>query len=874
MTKTATEATPTSALLERERELAVLREALRAVATGAGGRIVLIAGEAGVGKTALVEALCAERLATVRVLWGRCDSLFTPRPLGAILDVAVATGGALERSTRGRVTPHDVTSSLIADLESEPTILVLEDLHWADEATLDVVSLLGRRIERLPTLVLGTYRDDELARQHPLRRVLGELTVRRDVSRLAITPLSQAAVTQLAEPHGTDPGLLYDLTRGNPFFVTEVLQSPDDAIPPTVRDAVLARAARLEPAAQQLLDVIAVTQPKAEMWLLEAESAAAQIDAALVSGMLESTTSAVWFRHELARLAVEQSIAPGRARDLHRRALERLATPPSGDPDLARLAHHAEAAADGAAVLRFAPAAAERASSVGAHREAAAQYARALRFATDLGPADRASLLSRHSFECYLTAQDVPALASIAEALACYRGLGSNAGIGATLRWQALALLNWGRAAEAVVSAREAVSVLERLPPGHELAMAYGALASLATLDYDLEAGIAWAARSIALAVEIESAEAQVAALGMLGLAESLQGSPQGQAHLEEALALAHAHDLESQVGRTYVLLGMAASRGAALAHMRGYVEPALAFCEQRDLDVWTDALLAMRGWLELEEGNWDACAGTVTQVLARDCILSSTQSRVVLGTLRARRGDPDPWTPLAQADDVATRSGQLWWTSQVASAKAEAAWLQADSETVAVATDAVFARAVELRAPWPMAELAWWRVQGSAHAAELPDDLATPFAAQLRGDWRGAAEEWARAGFPYGVALALAQSEDETDLRRALEISHGLGARPLATLVAQRLRRLGVRDVPRGPRASTRENPAQLTSRELEVLALVADGLRNAEIAHQLVVSKRTVDHHVSSILRKLGVRTRGEAVSTSRQLGLVEDR
>jgi DNA-binding CsgD family transcriptional regulator len=863
---------PTSLdLLERERELGMLASALHEVASSKRGRLVLLSGEAGVGKTTIAQAFCKEHSGSRRVLQGRCESLFAPRPLGPILDLALDTGGPLADCTVHRATPHEVTTTLIQELQDDVTILVLEDMHWADQATLDVLDLLGHRLEQTPTLVLVTYRGDEVDRRHPLQRVFGDLAVRRDVSRLTVSPLSRMAVEQLAKGQSVDPDEVYALTGGNPFYVVEVLASPGTRIPPTVRDAVLARAARLSPRAQRVLDVVAVAHPKAETWLLEAEASVEDLDDCLASGMLESTSSAVSFRHELARVAVEESIAPALARELNRRVLARLEAPPHGATDLARLAHHAEAAGDAAAVLRYAPAAAEQASSVGAHREAAAQYTRALQFAGDLDLATRADLLTRHSYECYLTAQDDPALASIAHAVECYRELGDDHRLGATLRWHALALLNWGRAREALDAAHEAISVLERLDQGHELAMAYNVVAALAMLDDDSAEVVLWARRALELAGTVGSTEARVAALGYLGRSDVLMGLQRGWGALDEALALARAAQLENQVGRTYALVAMTASRERSLPRLREYLEPALAFCEERDLDSWADLLLAARSWLELEEGDWDSCAATVTQVLARECMFSSLQARIVLGIMRARRGDPDPWTPLARADEVAGPTGQLWWTFQVAAARAEAAWLEGRIDEIARATDAAYSLAVGRQARWPTAELAWWRALAGI-GSEVPEHAAGPFATMLRGDWRRASAQWVDAGCPYQAALALAEGDEEAQ-RRALDQLTLLGARPGAAIVARRLRERGVRGVPRGPRPATRESPAGLTSREAEVLQLLAEGLRNAQIAQRLVVSRRTVDHHVAAILRKLRAASRGEAVAVARRLELFQD-
>jgi predicted ATPase len=365
-------------LLEREQALAALHEAFAIAATGS-GRAVLVAGEAGIGKSALVRAFVDSVRRRVRVLEGACDPLFTPSPLAPLAEVAHETGGPLAELVRGEVRPHELYEALSEELRELPTVLVIEDLHWADEATLDVVRLFIRRIERVPALVVTTYRDDELDADHPLRIVLGEVATARGIDRIELEPLSPAAVTHLAgHREDIDAAEVQRRTSGNPFFVLEVLASGSAEIPATVRDAILARTARLSSAARRLLEAVALAPPSVEPWLLEAlaPEEAAVLDQTLASGILMPLAHAVGFRHELAREAIASTVAPTRRHAIHRRALEALADPPSGSPDLSRLAYHADEAGETAAVLRFATAAAERAEAVGAYREAAAQYAR------------------------------------------------------------------------------------------------------------------------------------------------------------------------------------------------------------------------------------------------------------------------------------------------------------------------------------------------------------------------------------------------------------------------------------------------------------------------------------------------------------------
>ncbi len=379
-------------LAERERELAALESALAEAAAGRGAMAV-ITGEAGAGKTALLQTFCEGRAAGTRVLWGMCDALLTPQPLGPLHDIATETGGALHELLQGDPMPYAVASALLDELRRRgPTILVVEDIHWADEATLDVIRLVARRIDTIRAVIAVSCRDEELDARHPVRLMLGELASAVSLRRVPLSPLSPAAVARLAEPYRVDPEELHRTTAGNAFFVTEVLAAGGTEIPATVRDAVLARAGRLSPGARDVLDAVAIAPPHAEMWLVEALSGAidARLDECVASGVLVSADGDVSFRHELARLSVEESIPPARLRSLHRRALAALLERPSGDSDLARLAHHADAAGEREAVLDLAPRAADHASSVGAHREAADQLARALRYADAMPPAELA----------------------------------------------------------------------------------------------------------------------------------------------------------------------------------------------------------------------------------------------------------------------------------------------------------------------------------------------------------------------------------------------------------------------------------------------------------------------------------------------------
>ena len=868
---------PTEAvgLLERSSLLDEL-SGLLAGAAGSGGRMVLVSGEAGIGKSALVRRFADRHAADTRVLTGACDPLLTPRALGPLHDIARQTGGRLAELLGAGGPREAVFAAFLDELEhkGQPgTVVVVEDAHWADEATLDLLVFVGRRLQRVPALLLVTFRDDELGADHPLRLALASLP-QGMAHRVPLPPLSAVAVAELARRHGRSVARLYALTGGNPLLVTELLAAGEPGVPGTVRDLVLVRLARLPATAQQAVRLVAVVPGRAELWLLERSLGpdAAMVEAGVAAGLLVLGEETVGFRHELLRLAVEGSLTTFSRRELNRRVLRLLADTPG--VDVARLAHHARQAGDVDAVLRHAPEAARQAAAVGAHRQAAEHYRAALVYADHLAPLVRAELLEGYSLEAYLSGFAEQALPARRTALEIREAAGDAEKAGENLRW--LSRLHWwtGNRAEAEAAAARAIAVLETLPAGRQLAMAYSNRSQLEMVAHRGEPAVAWGSRAMELARRLGDSETLAHALTNIGGAHLQRDQSRGEAELEQAFETAAAAGLDDHAARALCALAGTLWEFRAYQRTATHLARGLRFAADHDLDGYAQFLTGTRANCRLEQGDWAAAERDARAALARgrSQVLISKVHRwlalVALGRLQARRDDPQATATLDEAAASAFGTGELQGIGPVAAARAEHAWLQGEPTRVAVEATRGFDLAMQADHPWYVGELALWLWRVGA-LAEVPAVAAQPYRLLMTGQWRAAAQAWETMGCPYEQAEALAHGDDEA-AARALRLLDGLGASQTARLLRHQLRRRGRLRVPRGPSRTTSANPAGLTSRQLEVLALLAGGLSNADIAARLSLSPRTVDHHVSAVLGKLAVSSRRQAAAAAHRLGV----
>jgi len=858
-------------LIERSSFLASL-EGLLSEALGGSSRLVFLGGEAGVGKTTLAAALAGSG-AGPAIRRGCCDSVTTAEALGPILDALPELAEAIDGADG--VSRLRLFRQVRDALSASPMLLLLEDVHWADEATLDILRFLGRRLAGARLMILATFRSEEVGQEHPLTVVMGDLAGLSGVVRMQLPALSAAGVRQLLGQAGSalDADAIFRLTGGNPFYVTEVAAVGSGQVPATVRDAVLARVSRLSPAAREVAASASVLGRPAGADFLAAMSGQplAAVDECLERGVLVLADDEVGFRHDLARLAVERSLSPARRSAAHAGALAELTS--RGSHDHRRLAYHAAGCGDHAAVARHAPLAAVRAARLGAHREAAEQFQLALRH-HERSDLTRAALLQQLSYECYLTDQLTRARDSVLEALAVYQQEGDARLVGTSQRW--LSRLSWvlGQNADGERYAAAAVDTLEALDPGPELAMAYSNLAQLRMLAADAKAAVRWGTRAIELARRVGDRETEMHALNNVGTALASGGHlAEGWTRLTQSLDLALAGDAHEHAARAFTNLGVIHVLSWSLGEADRHLEAGITYCAERDLDTWHRYMSAWLARSLAGQGQYARAERHLADVLRPRQVSPITQVSVlpVAGVLAARRGR-DGTGALDQALAIAVQTGESQRLVPVAAARAEAAWIAGRPADLVAEIDHAWAAAVAYPQPWELGELSWWlHLAGESRPVRRP--LARPFALMLAGEHRAAAAEWEGLGCPLWSAYALAFSPQLKDAQRCLDLLGPLDVPAVRHAVLRDRRARGLA-VPRGPRPARRASPAGLTARETEVLQLLADGLSYAEVAERLVLSGKTVGHHVSSVLRKLGEPTRSRAVATAQRLGVIPPR
>lgn len=852
-------------LLERETQLRTLATAVEAARAGRSSAL-LVSGEAGIGKTTLIRAF-VERT-SARVLLGGCDDLRTSRTLGPLRDAALGSGGPLEQALAAGTGGDAVFDALATELSgTEPTVLVVEDIHWADDATIDVLRFLGRRLDRLRTVLVLTFRDDALDGGHPVRQLLSTVAP-GSVARLALAPLSPAAVGTLAEHSEWPAAELYELTRGNPFYVTEAVAAPADVVPASVVDAVRSRLHRLDAEGVAVVEQLSVIPSAIDLSLADALVGDRwdRLTDAEEAGVLElrerSWGPAIVFRHEIARRAVESSLPQTRRRTLNRAVVDALLAA-GREPDLAGLVHHAAEAGDGNTLLKYAPLAGAQASVAGSHRQALAHYEGALPYADRLAVAERAELVDAYAWELHIAHRNGEAVRAAGEAVELRGEVGEPVPLVETLVRQSRLLFVAGDTAGAMAAVARAIAVARPTGSVSALAVAESYRGAMLTLTMDAERAMPILEDARRLAGDAGRTDLTALCLNYLGIARCDLGDRSGLLCLRDSLAMATGNGDHESTARAYTNLVEVLYRYGDHDEMSAVLDDGLTFMAERgfwshayNLEVHTALLLTRRGD---HVGAEDVLRALFEGV--DDPGMLYVYSAPALGRLLARRGDPEAGPLLAAAWQRACRQRSMPGYAYAATAYAEWAWLQDRRDVATTIADVLRHRPLPPGATRLRAELGRYLARAGA-GGRLPSDGCTDRTDGLEGD-----------GDPYERAVALADSGEAELMLAALRGLDALGAAATASLVRHRLRLLGVQHIPRGARPSTRTNPAGLTTRQVEVLELLASGLTNAEIAQRLVVSVRTVDHHVSAVLAKLGTDSRRRAAAVARELGLLPD-
>jgi DNA-binding CsgD family transcriptional regulator/tetratricopeptide (TPR) repeat protein len=868
-----------AALLERDSELQALRDATEAAAARRGS-VVLISGEAGIGKSSLVAAWVDAPGIDARMLVGWCDDFLTHRLLGPFHDVARATGGELADAV-GRAHIDAVLDATIDELRDplRPTVLILEDVHWADEATLDVVRYVGRRIERLPAVLALTYR--ELDRDHPLHSVLAALP-RGVVHRIQPRPLTSVAVARLTAETGLDADEVTRVTGGNPFFVTEVV-CDGEHVPPSVADAVIARLGGLPDSAQHAVGLLSVLPRAATVGQVASlVGDLGVLAAAEARGLIQVDAGFVGFRHELARQAVLGTLPVARRLGFHETVLGHLL---AEDRDRAAILHHAVEAGRADVVARFGPAAAHAAFDAGAHRQAVEHQDHVLRYEQLLEPEVLAQLLVERSWSLYNLHRFEEAVEVAARSASIYDELG-----------------------DAQTRCRLLLTTSRMLYMANRVAEAFDALDDAGTLLATSASEAAgspadgWTNRGVVVA------EWRVNRLSLLQLTDRYE---QVLVEAETALDAARAADrpdllahTENYVGCAMAMLGdhagglerlrrarrIAQEGGWFEATARAYTnlvkllvlarrwdevervsEEALGFYDDHDFRAHRYHTLGQRARAAIVLGDWRTADRLLRQVEGgvRGASILGAIPAEARALLAVRSGADAADELLERAWEVALTTRSAQYVVPTAAAGIERAWVL-DRPANA---DPYVAPALEAAGDSWWSGWLRWRLRLVRDLPDLPDVGAVvpqPEGISLAGDRHAAAERWAQLRMPYEQGIELLSAGETGSMLEALRIFDDLGAEPAARLARQRLRDHGVRSIPRRPQPATRQHPAGLTERQAEVLDRLSQGLTNAQIADELVVSVRTVDHHVAAVLQKLGVSSRQEAAARASSLRL----
>ncbi|MHA2096386.1 MAG: LuxR C-terminal-related transcriptional regulator, partial [Candidatus Hodarchaeales archaeon] len=711
----------------------------------------------------------------------------------------------------------------------------------------------------------------EIDKDHPLRSILGTLH-HSETTRIRLYTLSEAAVDTLMKNAGIKNDKLYERTGGNPFYVTEVLANRNEELPYSIKEAVIAHTSQLSSDAKESLDLISVIPSKVEHDLLRklVDNVEEHIDAGINKAILITDNGLVSFRHELARLAILDSISEMKRIKLHQRVLNSLLEDNNHHSLLAQIEHHTSQAGDKAAVTKFAPLAAKQASFLDSHREAAVHYQTAIEYSDDLPVEKKLELFEGRYNECYLTAQFEEAMIACEVSQEILQELNEPLQLGENYRRLSNLFESLANPTKTEECIGRAVEILESLPPSPQLAMAYSTRSGIYAGDEKPHLAIEWGEKALKLARKLNEPQIEIHALANIGKAKMFIYDETGERDLKQSLAMAQQKGIDEGVLRAFVNLGLSNLARKNFESAQRYFTEGISYCIEKDLDINRLNMIGGMSKIILDQGNWDEASDKAEYVLEQEMVdpLDKRIAFAVIGIIRARRNDPEALINFDRALPSSDEMGECAFIAKMA--KAEAYWLSNKLDQVIEEIESNNLHIMKSNNPWKMGELAFW-LWKAGRLPEIPKNIAKPYLMQIKGDWRGAAYEWNKLGCHYQEALALSDGDEECK-RKSLTILESLGATATINLLKQQMRESGIKKIPKGPRKSTKENPAGLTGRQMDVLRLLTKGLSNSEIADILFISSKTVDHHISAILSKLNLHSRTEAATFAQSSGMLQ--
>lgn len=863
-------------LIERDGFLRSLETIFESVTKGE-GHCLLLSGEAGIGKTSLIKSFYKEKKDNCKIYQGTCDALFTPRPLAPVYDII----WQIEHDTKENGL-HNVDRSLLFNqlfngLEQlkKPVIIIIEDIHWADEATLDFIKFFARRIGRLHCLFILSYRDNEILDNHPLRNVLGQLPS-DSLTRLQLQPLSRQAVEKMAEVRGYKGENVFTISGGNPFYVTEILASYSPGVPENIKDAILSVYHKQEKGTKNAWEICSVIPEGLEINRFgKIKSSWDQgMDHCFALQIIIIKNNRVVFKHELYRRTIEGSLSPFKRIALNKKMLELFLDSFEAEGEIERIVQYAKNANENKLVVKYAPIAAAKAACVGAHIEASKLFLTAIEYSDGSDADEMVSFYESYAYECYLTNQIKEAIIYQGQALKAWQKKNEMEQAGNCLRF--LSRLWWfdGNRQEAEKYAKQAVEILASQPASKAKAMAYSNMAQLKMVSDETSECLEWGNKAIDMANEIKDDEILCHAMNNVGsvLWKNRSTKEQGKEMLLGSLDIALKNSFHEHVARAYSNIGSIYLLLKEYELTRQVLEESINYCEERNLDSSKNYQFYLKARIFLETGDWQKAYSIAENLLSSPSQVGSVKigALAVMAIIKVRRGEDDALVYLNEAKLLAIKTKEHSRIIRVMIVELEYEWLTGKKRITEEELKLSIGLAQSVDNNSLNSEFAFWLQ--NVRKIELPlPELYEPYKLLREGKIRSAAAFWEAKGCPYEKAFALF-SGNEDDMKNALLIFQQLGADAVYEKIKMEMRAVGIKKIPRGLRESTKANPAQLTNRELDVLHLLQKGIQNKEIAGTLFISPKTADHHISSILFKLDVKSRAKAVTEAVRLGILK--